>query len=35
VDATLVGGGYTRALLEKIGPNGKVLAIDLDQTAIS
>jgi 16S rRNA (cytosine1402-N4)-methyltransferase len=34
VDATLGGGGYTRALLEKIGPNGKVLAIDLDQTAI-
>lgn len=34
VDATLGGGGYARALLEKIGPNGKVLAIDLDQTAI-
>lgn len=34
VDATLGGGGYTRALLEKIGPSGKVLAIDLDQTAI-
>lgn len=34
VDATLGGGGYTRALLKKIGPSGKVLAIDLDQTAI-
>lgn len=34
IDATLGGGGYTRALLKKIGPGGKVLAIDLDQTAI-
>src|ERR1700687_1256422 len=34
VDATLGGGGYTRAILEKIAPNGKVLAIDLDSDAI-
>lgn len=34
VDATFGGGGYTEALLEKIQPNGKVLAIDLDADAI-
>ena len=34
VDATLGGGGYTTALYEKIKPDGKVLAIDLDQDAI-
>ncbi len=34
VDATLGGGGYTAAILDKIKPNGKVLAIDLDQDAI-
>lgn len=34
VDATLGGGGYTEAILDKIKPNGKVLAIDLDEDAI-
>lgn len=34
VDATLGGGGYTRALLDQVEPNGKVLAIDLDEEAI-
>lgn len=34
VDATLGGGGYTRAILEKILPNGRLLAIDLDKDAI-
>ena len=34
VDATLGGGGYTQAILEKIQPNGQVLAIDLDEEAI-
>jgi 16S rRNA (cytosine1402-N4)-methyltransferase len=35
VDATLGGGGYTSALLDKIKPDGKVLAVDLDEDAIS
>lgn len=34
VDATLGGGGYTEELLKRNGPNGKVLAIDLDDIAI-
>lgn len=34
IDATLGGGGYTTALLEANKPQGKVLAIDLDQAAI-
>jgi 16S rRNA (cytosine1402-N4)-methyltransferase len=34
IDATLGGGGYTRTILEKNAPDGKVLAIDLDQDAI-
>lgn len=34
VDATLGGGGYSKALLEKVLPDGKVLSIDLDQDAI-
>lgn len=34
VDATLGGGGYTRAILERIQPGGRVLAIDLDEEAI-
>ncbi len=34
VDATLGGGGYTRAILEAIGPNGQVIAFDWDQSAI-
>jgi 16S rRNA (cytosine1402-N4)-methyltransferase len=34
VDATLGGGGYSRAILEKIGKDGRLLAIDLDKEAI-
>jgi 16S rRNA (cytosine1402-N4)-methyltransferase len=34
VDATLGGGGYSRAILEKIQPGGKLLAIDADTEAI-
>jgi 16S rRNA (cytosine1402-N4)-methyltransferase len=34
IDGTLGGGGYTEAILEKILPEGKVLAIDLDEQAI-
>lgn len=34
VDATLGGGGYTRAILERIQPGGRVLAIDLDKDAL-
>ncbi len=34
VDATLGGGGYSLAILDKILPNGKLLAIDLDKDAI-
>lgn len=34
VDATLGGGGYSRALLEATAPSGKVLALDIDQAAI-
>ena len=34
VDATLGGGGYTSAILKKVGTTGKVLAIDLDKDAI-
>lgn len=33
VDATLGGGGYSRAILEKIG-NGKLLSLDLDYDAL-
>lgn len=35
VDATLGGGGYSKAILEKIQAKGKVLAIDLDANAIT
>lgn len=34
VDATLGGGGYSQAILDKIKPDGTVLAIDLDEVAI-
>lgn len=34
IDATLGGGGYTAALLEKVSPNGKVLSIDMDKDAV-
>ena len=34
VDATLGGGGHSRAILEKIGKQGKLIAIDWDAKAI-
>ena len=34
VDCTLGGSGYTMAISKKIGDSGRVLSIDLDQTAI-
>jgi len=35
IDCTLGGGGYTRAILERVGDSGKVLATDLDEMAIA
>jgi 16S rRNA (cytosine1402-N4)-methyltransferase len=35
IDCTLGGGGYARAIIESIGDEGKVLAIDLDELAIN
>jgi len=35
VDATFGGGGHTRALLERLGPDVSVLGIDRDPTAIA
>ena len=34
VDCTLGGGGHTKAILEKIGPIGRLVAFDRDLTAI-
>lgn len=34
VDATLGGGGHGLAMLESIGENGKLIAIDIDERAI-
>lgn len=34
LDATLGGGGYTAALAARVGPEGKVLAIDADSLAV-
>jgi 16S rRNA (cytosine1402-N4)-methyltransferase len=34
VDATFGRGGHSQAILEKLGPNGRLLAIDLDPEAI-
>src|SRR3989338_6304076 len=34
VDGTLGGGGHLRPILERAAPQGKVLALDLDQSAI-
>ena len=34
IDGTLGGGGYTSALSAAVGPEGKILAIDLDAQAI-
>jgi len=35
VDATLGGGGYTLALLQRVRPGGSVLALDRDASAIA
>lgn len=35
IDCTLGGAGYTMALADKVGPTGKVLGIDLDETAFN
>jgi 16S rRNA (cytosine1402-N4)-methyltransferase len=35
VDATLGGGGVTRALLARVAPGGRVIAVDRDDTAIA
>lgn len=32
IDATFGGGGHTRAILAKLGPQGKVVAVDADAT---
>ncbi len=34
VDGTLGGGGYTFEIAKRVGPNGKVIATDLDDAAI-
>lgn len=35
IDCTLGGGGYTLAIAEKILPGGKIISIDLDESAIN
>jgi 16S rRNA (cytosine1402-N4)-methyltransferase len=35
IDCTLGGGGHTEAILKKNTPDGRVLALDLDQDAVS
>lgn len=35
IDATLGGAGYTLALARKVGPEGKVIGIDLDELALN
>jgi 16S rRNA (cytosine1402-N4)-methyltransferase len=34
IDATFGGGGHTQALLERMAPDGRILALDQDQSAI-
>ena len=35
VDCTLGGGGHSELILERISPNGKLIAFDIDEDAIS
>lgn len=35
VDATFGGGGHSRAILEKLGPKGRLIAFDQDEDAIA
>jgi 16S rRNA (cytosine1402-N4)-methyltransferase len=35
IDATFGAGGHTQALLERIAPDGSVLALDLDEAALA
>jgi len=35
IDATLGRGGHTRAILERLGPHGRLIAIDKDPSAIA
>src|SRR5215469_4356166 len=35
VDATLGGGGVTRALLSRVAPGGRVIAVDRDESAVA
>ncbi len=35
VDVTFGGGGHSRAILERLGPGGKLIAFDQDQDAIA
>lgn len=34
VDGTLGGGGHTRALAERVGPGGRIIALDRDPAAV-
>lgn len=35
IDATLGGGGYAFAIAERVGPEGRVLGLDMDELAIN
>ena len=35
VDCTLGGGGHSEALLEQLGPNGRLLGVDRDPDALA